>query len=254
MGKIIVVSSGKGGTGKTTTVAAVSSCLASSALGHRTLCVDFDAGLRNLNLSLGLPEAQSLSDFTDVLKGWKSLDDACKPCHSELPGLYLLSAPAFKIPGELSDDEREALPELFRAIREGFDYCLIDAPSGIGTGFDMSHMYADMAIIVTTGELPALKGAERAAQKVRGKGICDVRLLINRIHPENFKIMKTTIDDMIDTVGARLIGVVCEDKYVFRALHEGVPLALYRKRRAAPEFLDVARRITGEDVPLRLRV
>jgi len=253
MGKIIVVSSGKGGTGKTTTVAAVASCLASPALGYKTLCVDFDAGLRNLNFSLGMPESHSVTDFTDVLRGWKNLDSAYKECNKELPGLYFLPAPAFKIPGEFSDEELAAIPNLFGKIREEFDYCLIDAPSGIGKGFSLSHTRADMAIIVTTGETPSLKGAERAAQSIREMGIPDVRLLINRVQVGNFKIMERTVDDIIDTIGARLIGIVCEDKYVFRALHEGLPLILYNKRRAALEFLDVARRITGEDVPLHVR-
>lgn len=244
MGKIIVISSGKGGTGKTTTVAAVSSCLA--ALGHKTLCIDFDVGLRNLDLALCMSEF-AVADFTDVLDGRMDLMEACRESPL-LPNLFFLGAAALKRP---SDVVAEALPDFLRAVKEEFDYCLIDSPSGIGTGFRLSHTAADMSIIVVTGEMPSLRDAQRTAEVIRDIGVDDIRVLINRVRPENFKVTQSTADDIIDTVRARLIGVVYEDPSVFRSLHENTPLVLYRKRLAALEFLDVARRITGEDVPLR---
>jgi septum site-determining protein MinD len=110
-----------------------------------------------------------------------------------------------------------------------------------------------MSIIVTTGELPAMRDAQRTANAARDIGVKDVRLVVNRLLLRNFKFMRVTIDDVIDTVSARLIGVIPEDKFVFMSLHENIPLILYKKRLSAYEFLDVARRITGEDVPLRIR-
>ena len=117
----------------------------------------------------------------------------------------------------------------------------------------MAHAAADMSIIVTNGELPAMRDAQRAVSAARDLGVRDIRLLINRILPGNFRHFHTTLDDVIDTVGARLIGAIRDDASVFMALHMNTPLILYKKRRSAYDFLDVARRITGENIPLRMR-
>ena len=246
MGKIIAVASGKGGTGKTTTVAAVSSCL--SALGFKTLCVDFDYEMKNLDLSLCMSD-YAVADFMDVLSNKMDLMDACHES-PQIQDLFFLAAPTQYDPEEA---DIAALKNMFDEIRNEFDYCLIDSPSGIGQGFSLTHSVADMSIIVTNGELPAMRDAQRAANTARELGVSDVRLVVNRLMAKNFKFMQTTIDDVINTVGARLIGVIPEDKYVFMSLHANTPLILYKKRISAYEFLDVARRITGEDVPLRLR-
>ena len=148
MGKVIAVASGKGGTGKTTTVAAVSSCLA--ALGYKTLCVDFDAELRNLDLALCMTD-YAVADFTDVESGRMELMEAC--CESpKIPGLFFLAAPPYS---GWNESEENGLRCVFDGVREEFDYCLIDAPSGIGTGFEYAQMFADQTVIVTTGEVPA---------------------------------------------------------------------------------------------------
>ena len=244
MGKIVVVSSGKGGIGKTTTVAAVSSCLAT--LGFKTLCIDFDAGMRNLDLSLCMTDF-AVTDFTDVVDGRMTLSEAVHES-PDIPNLFFLAAPALKSHEEI---DKSALSLFFDTVREEFDYCIIDSPSGIGAGFKLGNSNADMSIIITTGELPSLRDSQHAAIVARDCGVRDIRLLVNRVQPRNFKYLQATVDGIIDTVGARLIGVVPEDKSVFRSLHENIPLILYNKRLAAYEFLDVARRISGEDVPLR---
>ena len=246
MGKVIAVSSGKGGTGKTTTVAAVSSCLA--ALGYKTLCVDFDAGLKSLDLSLCMSD-YAVADFYDVLDGRTELADACHEC-PRISNLYFLAAPPLISPEEISP---EAVPPFFDAVRAEFDFCLVDAPSGIGAGFRLAHAGADMSILVTAGELPAVRDAQRASDAARDMGVSDVRLLVNRIRPRRLERIRTTVDDVIDTIGARLIGIVPEDDSVFHALHENIPLVLYKKRRAAYDFLDIARRIAGEEIPIRTR-
>jgi len=246
MGKVIAVSSGKGGTGKTTSVAAISSCLA--ALGYKTLCIDFDAGLKNLDLSLSMADF-AVTDYMDVVAGRLSLKTACKES-PQIPGLFFLAAPTVCNPDWY---DIAALKPLFEEAHEEFDYCLIDSPSGIGTGFRLAHSYADMSIIVTAGETPAIRDAQQAATAVREMGIKDLRLLVNRVLPKNFRVIATTIDDVIDMIGVRLLGVIPEDKYVFLALHANTPLILYKKRLASYDYLDAARRITGEDVPLRQR-
>jgi len=244
MGKIIAVASGKGGAGKTTTVAALSSCLA--VLGHRTLALDFDAGLRNLDIALGMTDF-TVMDFMDVIHGRVNLMSACSES-PKIPNLFFLSAPTDSAPEETDLD---ALKEMFSCIRDNFEYCLIDAPPGIGSGFKIAHSDVDMSIIVTTAELPSIRDATLAANAVRAIGITNLRLLINRVIPKNFKMIKTTVDDVIDTIGVRLLGLIEEDKHIFMALHEGIPLILHKKRKSAYDFLDAARRITGEDVPLQ---
>jgi len=246
MGKVITVASGKGGTGKTTTVAAVSSCLA--ALDNKTLCVDFDFRMKNLDLSLCMSDF-TVADFMDVVNKQLDLMEACHES-PQIKGLFFLAAPTVVAPDE---SDIAALRAMFDEVRNEFDYCLIDSPPGIGVGFRLAHICADMSIIVTTGELPAMRDAQRAASAARDAGVSDVRLMVNRTLPKNFKFMRSTIDDIIDTVCAQLIGVIPEDHSVFMSLHENTPLVLYKKRLAVYEFLDVARRISGEEVPLRLR-
>ncbi|MCL2392851.1 MAG: AAA family ATPase [Oscillospiraceae bacterium] len=244
MGKIIAVVSGKGGTGKTTSAAAISSCLA--ALGYRTICIDFDAGLKNLDMSLSMSEF-TVMDYMDVLNGNMTLMEACTES-PQIENLFFLAAPTVFDP-EHQDDER--LKAMFDEVNEHFEYCLIDAPSGVGLGFEQACKNADMAIIVVTGELPAMRDAQHTAYRLRDMGIEDIRLLVNRVIPKNLKRIKTTVDDIMDTIGTRLIGIVPEDKAVFRALHSNTPLIFYKKRFAAYDYLDIARRLSGEDVPLR---
>ena len=246
LGHVITMTSGKGGTGKTTSVAAVSSCLA--ALGFKTLCIDFDAGLKNLDLAMCMSD-YAVADFMDIVEGRL---DVISACHESpmIKNLFFLAAPT--VCGHLEPDAGAVKP-MFDEIRDNFDYCIVDSPAGIGAGFRLAHAYTDMSIIVTNGELPAIRSAQRAAEEIRSMGVKDLRLLINRVKPKNFKQIQANIDDVIDAVGVQLIGVVLEDKSVFLSLHENDLLILHKRRSAAYNYLDIARRITGEDVPLRLR-
>ena len=247
MGKAIAVASGKGGTGKTTTVAAISSCLA--ALGYRTLCIDFDAGLKNLDLSLCMDDF-TVADYMDVHSGRMELMEACHE-HPHLPNLFFLAAPTVY---DTEYYDFEAIRRMYDEIRGSFDYCIVDSPPGISEGFRLVHTGADMSIIVTNGELPAVRDAQRAVETARNMGVAELRLLVNRVHPESLKRLRTTIDDVIDMVGIQLLGIVREDKSVMMSLHEDKPLILYKKRLAAYDFLDIARRIAGEDIPIRRRL
>jgi len=244
MGKVIAVSSGKGGTGKSTTVAALSSCLA--VLGHKTLCIDFDAELRNLDLMLGMTNF-TVKDYMDVVSQRVSLMDACSNV-PKVPNLFFLSAPGEPVSDDVDPVE---LKSMFDEIRKEFEYCLIDSPSGIGSGFRFAHSNVDLSIIVTTGEFPSIRDANRTAAALRESGISKIRLLVNRVQPGDFRRIKTTIDDVIDNVGVQLLGLIPEDKYIFRALHTNTPLVLYKKRHSAYDFLDAARRITGDEIPLQ---
>jgi len=244
MGKIIAVSSGKGGTGKTTVTAALSSCLA--VLGYKTLALDFDAELRNLDLSLAMSDF-TVMDVMDVINGHLDIMDACTES-PQIPNLYFLAAPSTSLP---KDIDEAAVVSMFDDIRENFDYCLIDVPAGLGRGFQLAHSNVDMSIIVSTGDVASLRDANITADRVREMGITELRLIVNRVLPKNFKKVKTTIDDMIDTVGVQLLGIALEDNNVFLALSAHTPLVLYKKRLSAYDLLDAARRLTGSDIPLQ---
>ena len=244
MGKVIAIASGKGGTGKTTVAAAVSSCLA--VLGHKTLCIDFDTELRNLDLALCMTDF-TVMDFMDVLNSRLDLMSACSES-PKIPNLFFLSAPGAGLP---EDIDESIVKKMFTEIRKNFDFCIIDSPAGIGTGFRLAHTDADMSIIVTTGDLASMRDSNRAANAARDLDVDNVRLLVNRVLQKNYKQIRTNIDDVIDTVGVQLIGIVPEDRNIFLALHENIPIVLYKKRHAAYDILDVARRIAGDDVPLQ---
>jgi septum site-determining protein MinD len=243
MGKVIVVASGKGGTGKTTSVGAIASCLA--ALGHKTLCLDCDAGLRNLDIIIGMTE-YTVTDFTDVLEGRIGFMEACAE-HPRIKNLYFLSAPAFRGP---EDIETDAMPKLLDQIRAEFEYCLLDAPAGIGPGFRLAVQGADMALIIATGDITSIRDGQRVAEELKGLGLDEIRLVINRISPRSFRLLGSTVDDMIDAIGARLLGLVEEDEAVYLSSNSETPLVLYEDKRAALEFLQITRRLVGERIPL----
>jgi septum site-determining protein MinD len=243
MGRVIVVTSGKGGTGKTTTVAAVSSCLA--ALGHRTLAVDCDAGLRNLDVSLGMSEF-TVTDISDVTDGHMTLGEAARE-HPAIPNLFFLSAPAYRLPTEL---DKTAMSRLFEEARESYEYVLADSPAGLGAGFTLASGSADAAIIVSTGDKSSVRCAARTAETLRGMGILDARLLINRIDGAAARRLGVTADDVIDLAGTRLIGIVRESPEVTSAAAAETPLVLFSRGGAARDFLDTARRLRGEEIPL----
>ncbi len=243
MGKAIVFTSGKGGTGKTTAVAAIASCLA--ATGHTALCIDCDIGLGNLDLSLGI-EGAATTSFADVLIGHLRLSDAAYP-HPDIPGLWYLAAPVSAPAEGISP---EALGELVNAAKDRYDFVLLDSAAGMGSGFQLASALADMAVLVTTWDPSAVRDGQRAVAALRQSGSCEVRLLVNRIRPRLLRDSEYSIDDMVDAVGAQLLGVIPEDGAVPQAVREELALALYGRTAASRAFLRVARRIAGEDIPL----
>ena len=243
MGKVIAITSGKGGTGKTSCCGALGACLAS--LGKRTLCIDADAALRNLDICLGMTDCAA-PDLGDVLEGRATLADAASE-HPAIRGLYLLPAPFHALP-EKADAEMEALLD---QVREAFDYCLIDSPAGLGAGFRLACGFADEAILVATTDRSSCRDAARAAMELTALGVTELRLIVNRVRPSLLGRTKATIDDTVDAVGVRLLGVVPEDAAVILAANSGQPLASYRGRNAIAAFLRIARRLLGEQVALR---
>lgn len=242
MGNIIAVVSGKGGTGKTSFTA--NTALALAHMGHRVLCLDCDITLRNLDLALGLSD-RALMDFSDVVAGRCSLDDAVVP-HETFENLFLLAAPLSN--GELSVTE-EQLRELGQEIREKFDFCLVDSPAGLGQGFLLATELADSAVVVTTTDVSALRDAQRTVMELSKFPQGRLYLVVNRVQKRVLKDLHATIDDMIDTAGAPLIGLVPEDKDLPYCLNRGIPLRQY-SYYAAKAYDNIAKRITGQRVSL----
>jgi septum site-determining protein MinD len=241
MGKIIAVVSGKGGTGKTSFTA--NTGLALAALGYHVLCLDCDITLRNLDLTLGLGD-RALMDFTDVLSGRCSLKEAVVP-HSKYPSLDLLEAPA-DIEDTLTPEQMEPL---FRRIRNEYDYCLVDAPAGLGLGFHLASDYADSAVVVTTTDQTALRDAQRTVMELSRFPAGTVHLVVGRVQRRMLRALHTTIDDAIDTAGLPLLGVIPEDSDMPYALNQGLPLRDCNDY-SARAYENIARRITGRRVPL----
>ncbi len=239
MGTAVMVTSGKGGTGKTSLTAGVGSCLA--ALGRRVLCVDVDIGLRNLDLVLGLSD-RAVMDFSDVMDYRCSLLEAAAE-QPEIKGLFLLTAP-------LSPDALDQ--ERFRAVvdeaKDCFDFVLMDSPAGLGDGFQLARTAADRAIVVSAVDPAALRDAQRAVAELHD--LPQLHLVMNRVQPKLIRKLRTSIDSAMDTAGLPLLGVVPEDAAVTMAAASGVPLVLATYRGAAPAYLNISKRLMGQRVPL----
>ena len=242
MGTVIVVTSGKGGTGKTSLTGGVASCLA--ALGQKVLCIDLDIGLRNLDISLGMTD-RALMDFTDVVEGRCTLERAAVE-HPVIRGLYLLTAPVRPTPNALDEEKMKAM--LLQA-RAQFDYILIDSPAGLGSGFRLAVCGADRAVVVSTNDSSALRDAQRTVVEL-GRQIDTIHLVMNRIQPKLLRRLRTTIDDAMDAAGLPLLGVVPEDSQVILAANTGEPLILFSRKGAALAYLNIAKRLMGQRVPL----
>lgn len=242
MGKIIAVVSGKGGTGKTTFTANVGFALAS--MGKKVLCLDCDITLRNLDLALGLSDSV-LMDFSDVMSGRCTLEEAVVS-HPKYPSLFLLAAPL--VFGGFSV-EPEQVTALMSQIRESFDYCLVDAPAGLGQGFRMATQEADHVMVVTTTDVTALRDAQRTVMELDRFPNGKVHLIVNRVAKKLLRQLHTTIDDAMDAAGLPLLGVVPEDADIPKCLNQGTPLRddnFY----AARAYYNIAKRIAGYKAPL----
>jgi septum site-determining protein MinD len=243
LGECIAVVSGKGGTGKTSFVAGVGSALA--LLGHKTLCIDCDIGLRNLDLALGLSD-RALMDFTDVAQGRCTLAEAAA-IHPKLPRLSLLTAPARISSRPVTEEE---MRKLLDEVRETYDYCLLDAPAGLESGFRLATCAANRCVVVTTSEASSLRDAQHTVMELNRFPRGSLHLVVNRVRSRLLRSMRATIDDAIDTAGLPLLGVVPEDSQLPLCMNRGVPVLLSGGGSAVPAYQNIARRITGQRVPL----
>ncbi|MBQ8390605.1 MAG: septum site-determining protein MinD [Oscillibacter sp.] len=242
-GQCIAVVSGKGGTGKTSFTAGVGAALAMG--GKRVLCLDCDVGLRNLDLALGLTD-RALMDFSDVARRRCSLEMAVVE-HPKIPGLFLLTAPARIRSTSVTEEEMKAL---LRQVRGQFDYCLLDAPAGLGSGFRLATCSADRCVVVTTTDASSLRDAQHTVMELSDFGPGKLHLVVNRVRRKMLRSMHATIDDAIDKAGLPLLGVVPEDDDLPLSLHHGVPLLLRSNYNAAAAYKNIAKRLQGQRAPL----
>ena len=244
MGQCIAVVSGKGGTGKTSFTAGVGEALALS--GRRVLCLDCDVGLRNLDLALGLSD-RALMDFSDVAQRRCALESAVVE-HPRLPGLFLLTAPVRTRGRPVTETQ---MADLLAEVRKRYDFCLLDAPAGLGTGFLLATASADRAVVVTTTDPSSLRDAQHTVMELDRFGSGKLHLVVNRVRKKLLRSMHATIDDAIDKAGLPLIGVVPEDDALLLSLTRGTPLLLASSQSpAAWAYRNIAARLQGGRVPL----
>jgi len=239
MGKVITVTSGKSGTGKTTVAAAISSSLA--ILGFKTLCLDFGKGAQNIENTLCMTDTVTAGNI-DVLDGLGGVKRACRS-HHEIPRLFVLTASAFFNPNKLGEPDIEPM---FSEIHREFDFCIIDTSQLSGSGLSTVHAYADSMIIVTTGKHSSKSDVMKAVKIAHGAGISDVRLLVNHVLPKNSLQMLTAAGKIAGDAGARLIGQIPEDKVISQALHSKKPLMLYEENNMIGIFQNIARNVSGK--------
>ena len=187
MGQVLAVISGKGGTGKTSVCAGVAGCLCLE--GARVLCIDADLGLRNLDISLGMASEASVS-FLEVMRGDYTLEQA--PRAAGLSGLQLLTAPVSVCAEDLDGAQ---FASLIDEARRRYDWVLLDAPAGIGAGFDLAVRHADELMVVCLADPASQRDAARAAELALTKREVPAKLVVNRVSPQLFRRMNATVDD-----------------------------------------------------------
>lgn len=242
MGAVTVITSGKGGVGKSTVSAGLGIALAGR--GRRVLMIDCDAGLGCLDHILGVTE-QQVFDLADIISGRADPADAVYACPS-VPNLFLLPAPGSQ------DDvvSPEIMKQLTEAFSKYYDHILIDSPAGVGSGFASAAAAAQRALIVSTPDPVCLRNSNRTRQLLEQYGLAQQRLIINRFSSQNFRLQGfyPDLDTVIDAAGIRLIAVIPEDPLLAAAAARSEPAP--QRSAGALAFGRLAARLEGEQVPL----
>lgn len=240
---IITITSGKGGVGKTTTVANLSVALALAR--HQVVAIDADIGLRNLDVVLGL-ENRIVYDLVDVIEGTCRLKQALIR-DKRVEGLFLIPAAQTRDKNAISPSDMVALVD---QMKDEFDYILIDSPAGIERGFRNALAPSDQVLIVTTPEVSAVRDADRIIGMIEAEEKGPGALIINRIRPDMVKRGDMlSIDDVLDILAIDLIGVIPDDEAIIISTNRGSPVALNGNSLPGQAFRNVARRVMGQQVP-----
>jgi len=243
-GKVITVTSGKGGVGKTTTTANLGVALA--RLDKKVVVIDADIGLRNLDVVMGL-ENRIVYDVVDVVEGRCKLRQALIK-HKQFPELYLLPAAQTRDKSAISPAD---MIQLTDQLRKEFDFILLDSPAGIERGFRNALAPADEIIIVTNPEVSAVRDADRIIGLIEAEKKGPPVLILNRAKADMIRRGEMlSPEDVTDILAIKLLGIVPEDEQVIPASNSGMPIVLNDNSRAGQAFRNIARRLAGENVPM----
>ena len=242
--RVITITSGKGGVGKTTTTANLGTALAMQ--GKKVVVVDSDIGLRNLDAVLGL-ENRIVYDLVDVVEGQCRLRQALIK-DRRMPDLYMLPAAQTRDKNAVTSVQME---QLCQQLRQEFDFVVIDSPAGIEQGFRNAIVGADEIIIVANPEMASVRDADRIIGLVEAAGKTEPRLILNRLRAEMVKRGDMMdVADVLEVLGIDLLGIVPEDEMIIVATNKGEPIVYEKRSRAGRAFVNAAQRIMGEEVPL----
>lgn len=253
--KVIVVTSGKGGVGKTTSSAAIGAGLAMR--GHKTAVIDFDVGLRNLDMIMGC-ERRVVFDFINVIQGDAKLKQALIK-DRRLENLYVLPTSQTRDKDALT---KEGVKKVLDELREEFDYIVCDSPAGIERGAHLAMYYADEAVVVTNPEVSSVRDSDRVlgllnsktalAEKGDGSAV-KAQLLLTRFdqtRSANGDMM--SVEDVLEILAIPLLGIIPESTSVLKASNEGTPVSLDEKSPAGKSYLDAVGRLVGEQIEMRV--
>lgn len=242
--RVITITSGKGGVGKTTTTANLGTALAMQ--GKKVAVVDSDIGLRNLDAVLGL-ENRIVYDLVDVVEGQCRLRQALIK-DRRMPELYLLPAAQTRDKNAVNSAQME---QLCLQLRQEFDFVVIDSPAGIEQGFRNAIVGADEIVIVANPEMASVRDADRIIGLVEAAGKPEPRLILNRLRSEMVKRGDMMdVADVLEVLGIDLLGIIPEDEVIIIATNKGEPAVYDKRSRAGRAYFNAAQRIMGEEVPL----
>lgn len=244
MGEVIVVTSGKGGVGKTTTAANIGTGLA--AQGKKVVLMDTDIGLRNLDVVMGL-ENRIVYDIVDIAHGNCKLKQGMIK-DKRFPELYLIPAAQTKDKSAVTEEQVRAICE---ELKKEVDFIIVDCPAGIEQGFKNAIAGADRAIVVTNPEVSAVRDADRIIGLLEANGLGDPQLVLNRVRPNMVRQGDMmSVDDILEILAIKLLGVIPDDDEIVISTNRGEPTVLDQKSRAGQGYRNIVQRLLGNDVPI----
>ena len=246
MGEVIVITSGKGGVGKTTTTANLGASLAEA--GKKVVLVDTDIGLRNLDVVMGL-ENRIVYDIVDVIEEKCKLRQALIK-DKRFEELFLLPAAQTRDKTAINEEQ---MRELTNKLKEEFDYILIDCPAGIEQGFKNAIAGANRALVVTTAEISSIRDADRIIGLLESSDIKNQELIVNRLRPNMVKKGEMMeVEDIVDLLSVDLIGVVPDDEYIITQTNKGEPVIRNKRAPSGKAYIEISRRILGENIEVTI--